>query len=684
MSAPSRRDYSGASQPHWPVVVVLFLAGLGSCVLGIIASVAIPVKRRVVVVALLGSVGCVVAFVSASQVLISGHPTSLHSSAILPLTGFSLTLDPLGALFIAMTSFLGVATLIYCVGYARDELRSRVALGLLLTFLLSLLAVPAASSVVTLMFSWELMALSSMLLILVEQRRHAGARLAAQWYGAMTQLGAASILFGLLLLSMKGGQTFSDIRAHVASLSPVLRSFAFVLTLAGFASKAGSVPFHVWLPKAHPEAPSPVSALMSGSMVAMGVYGMLRVGNDLLGGGVLWWWVVVVGLGVASALFGALHTVTSVDLKRLLAYSTIDVVGLVLIGVGCAGALASTDHPGAARLALVGALLLVVSHAAFKGCLFLGAGAIERAAGTRNLDQLGGLIRRLPVTTALFVVGALSIVAVPALSGFASEWLVLQGLLHGFVDHSTLTLITLLVGVVALALTGGLTAAAFVKVIGVGFLGQPRTPGATSAREVSGAMHLGMAMLGVPCVVLGVVPGLVIPLLSRAAQTGLSKTVPSPIETGVSLTLARLHGSIEPMLLLAGFTVVVAATLAWQSARRRPARQVEAWRGGGDQPTARMQYTATSFAEPLQRVFADVLRPEIDVEVTHAVESQYYEQSLSYESRVDDAVERLAYQPVIRGFTRAGLAARKVQNGSIHRYLAFGFVALLIVLVVLA
>jgi formate hydrogenlyase subunit 3/multisubunit Na+/H+ antiporter MnhD subunit len=664
--------------------VVLFLAGLGCCVLGLVAAMVLSIERRVVVASFAGSLGCFLTFVAASHVLISGRTVSFHSSLVLPLTGVNLALDPLGALFVAMTSFVGIATLVYYVGYAKGELRSRTALSLLLLFLMSLLSVPVASSVVTLMFAWELMALSSMLLIMVEQRRHAEARVAAQWYGAMTQLGAASILLGLLLLSLKSGQTFADIRAHVSAMSPTLRSFAFVLTLIGFASKAGAVPFHVWLPKAHPEAPSPVSALMSSAMVAMGVYGIVRVGNDLLGGGTLWWWVVVVALGVVSALFGALHAVTSVDLKRLLAYSTIDILGLVLIGVGCSGALAATGHPGDAHLALIGALLLVASHASFKGCLFLAAGAVERATGSRSLDQLGGLIRRIPITTALFGVGALSIVAVPAFSGFTSEWLLLQGLLHGFADKSSPTLIVLLVGVVALALTGGLTAVAFVKAIGIGFLGQARSTGAASAHEVPRAMQFGMGILCVPCVVLGVAPGVVIPLLSRAARVGSASVVPRSLESGIGLTLDHLRGAIEPMLLLAGFLMFVALVSGMKSLLRRPARQVEAWRGGGDRPTPRMQYTATSYAEPLQRVFADVLRPEIDVEVTHAVESHYYEQSLSYESRVDDAVERLAYQPVIRTLTRFGLVARRLQNGSVHRYLAFGFITLLIIVVVLA
>ncbi len=661
----------------------MLLAGLACCLFAIVVANAVSAKHRAAALACTGSVGCALIFVAAGRALLDGRVSTFHTSSILPLMGFDLTLDPLGALFVAVASFAGVAALIYSIGYAHDELRSRPALSLLMLFVISLVIVPVASSVATFMFAWELMAVSSTLLIVVEHRRRPEARIAAQWYAAMTQIGASFILLGLLLLSSKDGGTFVEVTSHATGLSLTVRSCAFVLTLIGFASKAGAVPFHVWLPKAHPEAASPVSALMSGVMVAMGVYGVVRVGYGLLGGGVLWWWTIVVALGVASALFGALHAATSIDVKRLLAYSTIDILGLVLIGVGCSGALTTTGHPGVARLALLGALTLVVAHAAMKSLLFLAAGAVERASGTRSLDQLGGLIRRIPVTTALFCVGALSLVAVPAFAGFSSEWLLLQGLLHGFVDHHALTLIVLLAGVVALALTGGLTAVALVKAFGIGFLGQPRSSGASEAREVPWSMHAGMLMLAMPCVALGVAPGLVVTALDRVVAT-VETGGGSLVKPGIGLALTHLHGMIEPMFLLALFAGIVAFTRTVSSWRRAPARHVEAWRGGASQPTSRMQYTATSYAEPLQRVFVDVLRPEVDLEVTHAVESRYYEQSLSYESQVDDAVERLAYLPALRRITRAGESARRLQNGSIHRYLAFGLVALIIVLVVLA
>jgi formate hydrogenlyase subunit 3/multisubunit Na+/H+ antiporter MnhD subunit len=666
--------------------VHLFLVAIALALAGFVAAITVPRSVRVSVAAACGALSSVASLIAALQVLISGRTDVFHSSSILPLTGIDFTLDPLAAIFIATAAMVAVSACVFLVGYAKDAMCSRTAVALFVLFVLSLLCVPAASSIATLMFFWELMALSSMLLIIVEHRDHAASREAAQWYGAITHVGAASILLGLLLLTLHGGgQTFTAIAAHAGTLTPTVRSVAFLLVLLGFASKAGAVPLHVWLPKAHPEAPAPVSALMSGAMVAMGVYGIIRVGGDLLGGGTLWWWIAVVALGVVSALYGALHATANADLKRLLAYSTIDIMGLVLVGVGAAGALAATRHPQIAQLAMVASLLLVVAHAAFKGCLFLTAGAIERAAGSRDLDRLGGLIRRMPVTAALFAVAAFSIIAVPTLSGFSSEWLLLQGLLHGFVDHNTATLIALLLGVVTLALTGGLTAVAFVKAFGIGFLGQARSASADRAVEVAPSMLIAMALLCVPSVVLGVVPGIVVPLLVRAADTGLGRHGPSSLAPGTGLALTGFRGAVAPALLLVALAGAIA--LIWVTitiVARRKIRRLDAWGCGRDVQTARMQYTATSFGEPLQRVFADVLRPDIDLEVTHVSESQYYEQSLAYQNRVDDAMERSIYRPVIAVAQRFGVTARRVQNGSIHRYLAFGFVALLIILVVLA
>jgi formate hydrogenlyase subunit 3/multisubunit Na+/H+ antiporter MnhD subunit len=665
--------------------MTLLLWGLACCALAA-AAASLPSTYRLGVTTTLGAVGCALALGASLDTLLRGSVATVHTARLLPMFGLTLSLDPLGALFVLAAAFVGFACCIYCVGYARDEMRSRSALALLMTFIFALLAVPIAASIVSFLFSWELMAVSSMLLILTDQRHSRDARSASLWYGVMTQLGAASILLGFLLLTTHGGgQSFADLRHHASMLSPTLRSFAFALTLLGFASKAGAVPLHVWLPKAHPEAPSPVSALMSSAMVALGVYGIIRVGVDLLGGGTVWWWVAVASFGAVSALYGALHATTATDVKRLLAYSTIDILGLVLVGVGAAGALVDTGHLGVGELALTAALLLVLAHAGFKGALFLAAGSVERSTGTRNLDRLGGLIHTMPFTAGMFALGACSIMAVPTLSGFSSEWLLLQGLLHGFRDQSTPTLIVMLAGVVALALTGGLTAVAFVKAFGIGFLGQARSRGALDSFDAPPTMKVAMAILVVPSFVIGLVPGLVVPLVERAARVGQAPIPSSPVLHGIGLGLSHFRGAIEPTVLLVAFVVVILLLLAFsRGLANRKARRVDAWGCGRDVQTSRMQYTATSFAEPLQRVFSDVLRPQTDVEVTHVAESRYYEQSLRYRNRVSDALEQHGYRPLIDATLSIGRAARRLQNGSVHRYLAFGFVALLVVLVVLA
>ena len=667
-----------------------YLIGLGAAGAAALLGATLPARSRVLGTAALSAAACVCAFLAAGQVLVSGHAWSAHSTELLPLTGVSLSLDPLGALFVATTAVVGLAASCYTIGYAAHSTPSRTATAVLPAFLASLLLVPVASSVATFMVAWELMALTSLLLLLTEHRQRKEARDAAQWYATMTHIGAAAILLGLLLLATHaGGQTFTVIATHSGQLSLTLRSIVFVLTLVGFASKAGAVPLHVWLPRAHPEAPSAVSALMSGAMVNLGIYGIIRVGEDLLGGGVLWWWLAVISLGVVSAFFGALHAAASTDVKRLLAYSTVDNIGLILIGVGAAGALAVSGERLLAALALLAALFHLVNHSLFKGCLFLGAGAVQHATGTRDLDQLGGLARRMPVTAALFGIGALSISALPGFNGFASEWLLLESLLHGFADHSDATVVALLVGVAALAITGGLTAAAFVKALGVGFLGQARTAGAAGAREVAPSMLVGMALLAALCIALGIAPGVLLRVLERATESGLAVRAPSPLRAGLGLDLVGSSGAIEPALVIAGLIGVLVLTwgvvrlIAWRSELRH-ARTTEAWACGRELQTARMEVTATSFAEPLQRVFVDVLRPEHDLEVTHVAESRFFPQAISYQHRIDDGLERVLYRPVIDAVSAWGRLARRVPNGSVHRYLAFGFVALVIILVVLA
>jgi hydrogenase-4 component B len=319
-------------------VVTVGLVG----VMAAIAGGALPVSSRVGAAVALTWVQCFAALAAATSVLHSGHVIALSTSAILPFTGVTVVLNPLGALFVIAISVVALASTLYWLGYASHGLATRSASSALPLFVTSMLLVPFAGSVATFLVLWETMALTSLVLVLTDQSRREAARSAAQWYAVMTHAGAAAILLALVLLSAhSGGQTFADIEAHARHLSGVVRGTIFVIALIGFGSKAGAVPLHVWLPKAHAEAPGPASALMSGAMVNLGIYGIVLVGNELLGGGPVWWWLLVSALGVVSAFYGALYAATSSDIKRLLAYSTADNMGLVLIALGASGMFAA-------------------------------------------------------------------------------------------------------------------------------------------------------------------------------------------------------------------------------------------------------------------------------------------------------------------------------------------------------
>ncbi|MGD0883018.1 MAG: proton-conducting transporter membrane subunit [Acidimicrobiales bacterium] len=631
-------------------------------------------------------IACGLALVVAVHVLTTGDAVRFHTDRLLPLSGFTLRLDRFGALFVATSAVVGASAMIYRLGYEGHGLSSRTASFVLPVFVTMLLLVPAAADVTTFLFVWEMMAVTSLLLVLADHRYRHDVQTAGQWYAVMTQAGSAAILVGLVLLATQAhSQSFAAIAMVAPHFSPWIRSTAFMLVLIGFASKAGAVPLHVWLPRAHAEASGPVSALMSASMVNLGIYGILRVGDGLLHVGPAWWWLVVMGIGALSALFGALHSATSRDLKRLLAYSTTDNMGLVLVGVGASGLFASTGHPALALLALVAALLHVVFHAVFKGSLFLAAGSIQQATGTRDLDSLGGLLTRMPVTGAIFLIGGLGLAALPLACGFVSEWLLLQSMLHGLPTSNAAVAVAMPIGVGVLALTGGLAAFTFVKAAGIGLLGLPRTEAAASARDVSGWMSVGGVILAGLCLLFGVAPFLVIPAVTDAARSLTGVRAPDPVGQGWQLDLSGAHNQLAPGLLAA---VLLVAVLAVALVRRRsgaePVRVTEAWGCGREFQTAAMEYTATSFGEPLTRVFENVLSPSRDVDVSHVAESRFYVEAATVHTLLDDAFERRLYDPANRGLQRWGSVARLVPNGSVHRYLAFGMLALVIVLVVVA
>lgn len=613
-----------------------------------------------------------------------GSPRSVHVGWLLPLSGLLIELEPLGGLFMTITGAVAVPVGCYVIGYARREHLGRVPLGVLPLFVAAMLLVPAGGSVTTFLLAWELMAISSLILVLSEHTRPQ-VRSAGLLYAVMTQLGFVSILIGLMVLAAAGGtDRFGDF-GDLGSVSGGTRTAVFVLTLIGFGSKAGLLPLHAWLPRAHPEAPSPVSALMSAAMVNSGIYGILRVDVQLLGPGPRWWALTLLAVGGASALYGVLQASVATDLKRLLAYSTTENMGLITLALGAAMLFANVGAVAPALVAAAAAVLHLMAHAAFKSLGFLAAGSVLAATGLRDLDLLGGLARRMPATAVFFGVAALGACGLPLGAGFVSEWLLIQALIHAAPGQDPTVALTtpLAVGVVALAT--GLSVATMVKAFGIGFLARPRSSEADDAREAPPSMRAGMTIVAAACLVLAVAPLVIAPIMRRVLTVLPIARAMEFTDFGSVVRLPGLSGSVAPAVICAGVVgaaVVATGLTSWRSRRRPPPVRLPLWACGADELTARMQYTATSFAEPLQRVFDDVLRPDTDIEVTHSAESRYFAHKITYRSTVNDAIEQRLYTPVARAVDAVAGLMRRAHTGSVHAYLAYGALGVLIILVV--
>jgi formate hydrogenlyase subunit 3/multisubunit Na+/H+ antiporter MnhD subunit len=676
------------------IAVGLSVAGAGAFG-GAGAATLLPARQRAAAVGLLtatAGAGGALAGVAA----LSGDTWTAHPAHLFPLGTAVFAVDALSGAFLAIVGAVAIAVGVFSIGYAGATHGSHSGAGparrfpdvVLPLFVAAMMAVPMAACVTTLLMAWELMALASLVLVLVEHERGESVRSAGVWYGVMTHLGFLAILVGLALFAgSAGGESFAALRAGAGSLGGGTRTLIFLLVLIGFASKAGMVPLHVWLPRAHPEAPSHVSALMSAGMVNLGAYGLLRTWFDLLGGGPRWWGVLVLTIGATSALYGALQASVATDLKVLLAFSTTEHLGLILLGIGAAGMLAAGGNDGVAGLLVAAVILHAFNHAAFKTALFLGAGSVLRATGLRDLDRMGGLVSRMPSTAALFACASVCAAALPPGNGFVSEWLLLQGLVHGAGDGAAPVAIAvampLAVGVVAL--TAGLGAVASVKAFGVGFLARPRSAAATDAVESPTPLRWGIGLAVGACAALALAPGFLDGGLGRVVSAlpavGGSQRVR---RDGIGLHLSGIAGSMSPLLVacaLVGTAIALAITVAPR--RNRARRSTPIWGCGGMHIEPQMEYTATSFAEPLTRVFDDVLGPQSDLVMTPYAESRYLIESAQYRRQVPDRLEARLYPPVISAVGWWGQRARLVANGSVHRYLAYGLVGLVTLIVVI-
>jgi hydrogenase-4 component B len=598
--------------------------------------------------------GCALAAAAALRVL-GGRPgPSLTLQPALPGGAWVVGLDGLSAWFLLVIALAGGIATLFGAAYLEPERHRRpvAAAHVLWSILLAaMMGVVVAGSAVAFLLAWEVMAVSAYLLIMFEHD-HENVRRSGLVYLVLTHVGTLGLLAMFISWGHAAGDfTFARFAAAGRSL-PWAGAGILLLALVGFGIKAGVFPFHFWLPGAHAAAPSHVSALLSGVMLKMGIYGLLRV-IMLVGTPPAWWGWTVLLLGLASSVLGVLWALAQHDLKRALAYSSVENIGIILLGIGL-GALGTAYHqPAVALLGYAGALLHVLNHSLFKSLLFLGAGAVVRETGTREIDRMGGLARSMPRTAAAFLIGAVAIVGLPPLNGFVSEWLIFRGLLGAGVAGGGIRVAAPVA--VGLALTGALALACFSKLFGVVFLGVPRGSGERAADE-SWLFAPQWALAGA-CVAIGLAPGFVVSIVLRAAASlvpGASGDVPGVWRPSLALSA------------LSALLLVVTALAWWARVHaRRPRAASVTWGCAYPVPTPRMQYTASSYASPLLAAFGPIT-------------GIHEERSAgAFQSHAADPILDRAAEPLWAWLQAVAARVRVLQGGFVRRYLLYSIVCLM-------
>jgi len=619
-------------------------------------------------------VGAALAGIAAGRVLWTGQESSLCLAWSVPFGSFCVTVDSLSAFFLLAIAVVCALSAVYGGEYLKTHL-SRRNLGASWFFynvlLAGMLLVVTARNGVLFLMAWELMSLSSFFLVMFEHEQ-AEVREAGWTYLVATHLGTAFLLALFVFLGWRNGTMDFDQFALPGGAN--VAGMMFLLAVVGFGAKAGFAPLHVWLPEAHPAAPSHVSAVMSGVMIKTGIYGLLRV-LTFLGPPPAWWGWTLLGIGGVSGIAGVLFALAQHDLKRLLAYHSVENIGIICLGLGLWLLGTSTGNSTLAALGLLGGLLHVWNHAIFKSLLFLGAGAVVHATGTRDMEKLGGLLKRMRHTGLSFLVGSAAISGLPPLNGFVSELLIYLGAFSAVASGGpTHAAVAGAVGIGALAMIGGLAAACFAKVFGITFLGEPRSDAALAAHEAPGAMRAGFAPLAGLCVLIGLLGPLAVSAVSPAANQLLSNLAPAAERDISSARGVLWHVS------LAGAALAMLTIAFWALRRRlltgRTVQSAGTWDCGYLAPTARMQYTASSFAWPIVGMFRWLLRPSLH----RHLPSGLFPTRAGFESHTDDVVRRYGYAPLFGAFGWLADRLRWLQQGRNQLYVLYIALTLLILL----
>lgn len=655
--------------------ILLTLAGawVGLGVVGLLRPHSIRVARLLFSI---GAIVCLGLSAVTAAFLVHGHPTEIWVLPLgLPDLPFHVRLDVLSGFFLLLLGLAGAGISSFAAGYFRSgEGTAPALLGLQYhVFLASMVIVILADDAYLFMVAWETMALSSYFLV-TTQHRIPEIRRAGFLYLLMAHVGALCILlcFGVL----QGGSwhfTFDAMRN--ASLNPFWASTAFLLALVGFGAKAGLVPFHVWLPEAHPAAPSPVSAMMSGLMLKTAIYGMLRISFDLLHGRLWWWGVLMLVLGLFSALYGAVFAAVQTDMKRLLAYSSIENVGVIFAAIGLAVLFDTGNLHLFAALALSAALIHSLNHSLFKSLLFLATGSVLHSTKQRSLGKLGGLIRRMPWVAILALVGTLSIAGLPPFNGFISEWLLLQAFLFTpQIPHAFISMLVPL-GAAVLALTVALAAYVMVKFYGVIFLGQPREASLVNAKDANWLERLGLSWLALGCVLIGVFPQVVLRIAASVTREYLHEAIRPSSTIWWIAPIAREQASYSGLIMLVGIVGVVGLTfILVRILAHGRIRLTAAWDCGYPWQNSRMQDSAEGFGQPIRHMFGTFFRMERDLPLAD-------DPSPRYRIHIEDRLWRAIYLPIARGVQSLANVISVLQGGRLSSYLLYSFFTLIVLLI---
>ena len=662
-----------------PLLHLVLLAPIAWIVLGLL-GLALSAGREVYarIVFPLGALGGLLLTVVGYLALGSWPETAVLPLG-LPDLPFHLRLDALSGFFLMLLGAASAGIGIFGAGYFQSGGGGDIRLvGLQYhVFLASMVLVLVADDAYAFMVAWETMALSSYFLVTTDHRI-AEIRRAGLLYLVIAHVGAIAILlsFGVLQLG-QWSYTFSAMRDN--TLPEAWAAVAFLLALFGFGAKAGFVPLHVWLPEAHPAAPSPVSALMSGVMLKTAVYGLLRVGFDLLDMQAWWWGVVALAVGLVTAFYGVAFAAVQTDMKRLLAYSSIENLGILLAGLGLAIVFRSYDMHTLAAVALIATLYHSLNHALFKSLLFLATGSVMHATHQRSLGKLGGLLRRMPWVAGLALIGTLALAGLPPLNGFASEWMLFQAfLLTPALPNSYLNMF-IPVGTAALALAVALAGYVMVKFYGVVFLGLPREESLKEAQDCGLQERIGLLWLAGWCVVLGLLPVLVVESLDPIAQSLVGATLGPTMRSSGLLFLTAVapeRASYSPLIfLLVIVGVVVLTFLLVRRFYHGRLRRAPAWDCGFPGLNARMQDTAEGYGQPIKQIF----EPFFKLERHHP---SPFDTQPQYRSRFEDRLWYWLYLPVVRAVEWTSVLAGVLQQGRIALYLIYSFVTLLLLLLI--